>query len=73
MTEETIENIGDYELPYGRKLNLKSIRYETGLDLIRMTFREKTRFTTVDLDRDSVEELIANLKNWLQQPSNTAG
>ena len=64
MTDETIENIADFELPFGRLANLKSVTYESGLDMLRVTLRENRRFTIVDLDPASAGDVGKALTDW---------
>ncbi len=64
MDEETTTEIGQLDLPYGRKAGLKEVRYENGMSLLRLTLRENRRFTIVDLDAARAENLGQMLIDW---------
>ena len=64
MTDEIITNLGDLELPFGRRANLKNVEFETGLNMLRLTLREGRRFTVVDLDAAAAGQLGQLLTKW---------
>ncbi len=64
MDEEKVTKFDQFDLPYGRKVNLKNVEYENGMHLLRLTFRENRRFTILDIDADRAESLGQALLNW---------
>ncbi len=66
MTEEMIEDIVEMDLPFGRRASLKSIKYESGLHMLRLTLRENRRFTVIELDSSSAAELGRHLATWAE-------
>jgi hypothetical protein len=69
MSIDNLTNISEHELPYGRKLDLKNLDHESGLQMLRLTFREGKRITIIDLDSDSAKILGDNLINWANKNS----
>ncbi len=62
--EERVSNLSDYELPFGRTINLKKVEYETGLKMLRLTIKEGRRFTVIEIDQQSAESLGNDFLNW---------
>ncbi|MBL4805676.1 MAG: hypothetical protein JKY31_00110 [Rhodobacteraceae bacterium] len=56
--------IEDYELPYMRKLSIQNHEFESGMHLLRLTFREGNRITAIDIDRDSAAAISQSLIDW---------
>ncbi len=69
MNEEKVTELDQFDLPYGRKVNLKNVEYENGMRLLRLTFRENRRFTILDIDADRAECLGLALSNWAKNNS----
>lgn len=42
--------IGEIEAPYGRRIWLDDVAYESGLNLLRVTIREGARYTILEID-----------------------
>jgi uncharacterized protein DUF6967 len=57
MTDETVTDIAEIELPFGRRARLREIRHESGLRMIRLILREGRRITQVDMDEASAAKL----------------
>jgi len=64
MTDETITDIAELELPFRRQANLKNVEFDSGLNMLRLTLREGRRFTVIDLDADSAEKLGNLMARW---------
>jgi len=62
--EETVTEIEQIALPYGRTAKLQNVAYENGMTLLRITFRENKRFTVLDIDAERAETLASALHNW---------
>ena len=69
MAEERVSHRAEFELPFGRKAILKNVEFDSGLDLLRLTLRENRRFTLIDLDSDSAEQLGKELLSWANEVS----
>lgn len=63
---ETVHSVDKFLVPWGKEIDLKVIDYDSGLGMVRMTIREKHRFTMVDLDRDSALKLARHLLAWAE-------
>jgi len=64
MSEDTIKAVDDFEAPYGRKLKLEAVDYQSGLRILRLRIREGTRFTILDLDENTARHLGAAMCSW---------
>jgi hypothetical protein len=67
MTEETILEVTKLEAPYGREIVLQDVVHETGLKVMRMRIREGSRFTILDIDAATAQELGTVLNAWADQ------
>ena len=68
MTEtEDIVLIKNFDLPFHRKGSLKDVTFPGGMKALRMTFQERKRFTTIDLDAASATELAESLLAWAEE------
>jgi len=56
--------IRESDLPFHRWLRLQDIAFDGGFHVLRMTFRERKRFTMIDLDKTSAEGLAKDLLAW---------
>jgi len=57
MTDATLTDLGEFELPYNRKAMLRRVDHESGLQMVRLILREGRRITQIDLDADAAQEL----------------
>ena len=64
MTDGTVTSIWTHELPFGRHAELRRVKYESGLEMLRMVLREGRRITIVELDRDSAHALAGEMADW---------
>ncbi|MEE9453246.1 MAG: hypothetical protein V3V13_02525 [Paracoccaceae bacterium] len=67
MTDGAQTLLTEFDLPFQRKGRLHDITYDAGFHMLRMTFQERKRFTTIDLDKQSAAALAQELFNWAQQ------
>lgn len=54
---DTLTDLADFELPYGRKALLRRVDFEGGMSMVRLVLREGTRITQVDLDAAGASDL----------------
>ncbi len=64
---EKIEEFSQYELPFGRNINVKKVNYETGLKMLRLTIKEGRRFTIIEIDKESAKKLGNDFLNWAKE------
>lgn len=69
MAEETITDIAELELPFGRRARVREVRHESGLRMIRLVLREGTRITQVDMDEASARQLAEVLATAADTPT----
>ena len=63
MTAPT-KRIATIAAPYGREIRLIEVTFENGSRFLRMTSREGTRFTIIDLDAATAQLWAQTLTDW---------
>lgn len=61
MADETLKDLAELELPFGRRAMIREVGFESGLRMVRLVLREGKRITQVDLDEDTARKLAAAL------------
>lgn len=64
---ETLTPLEKFLAPWGKEISLKTVDYESGLKMLRITIREKNRFTLIDLDTETASKLADHLTAWAKQ------
>ena len=64
MSFENTEDLADLAAPYGKELKLQEVTYEGGMRLLRLRIKEGKRFTTLDLDPNTIASLMTIFKDW---------
>ncbi|MBL4872043.1 MAG: hypothetical protein JKY41_01290 [Rhodobacteraceae bacterium] len=59
--------IKEFELPYLKSATLKDVTLFGGMKVLRMTFRERKRFTIIDLDPNTATEFAESLLAWAEE------
>lgn len=69
MTEEreTLTELAEHILPFGRRVRLLDVDYHNGLHMLRLIWREGKRITQVDTDPENAAALGADLLAWAQK------
>ena len=67
MTGETKTTLSDIVAPYGRKIRLEDVRFESGMRLMRVTIREGHRITAFDIDAETATEWARAMQTWAEQ------
>ena len=57
MAEDTLKDIAQLDLPFGRIATVREVTFESGLRMLRLVLREGNRITQVDLDGASAAAL----------------
>ncbi|MBF0129763.1 MAG: hypothetical protein HQL33_07200 [Alphaproteobacteria bacterium] len=65
--QETETDLETFLAPWGKSINLKSVVYDSGLEMLRVTIREKKRFTMLDLDTGTARHLAQRLVEWAER------
>ncbi|MFV0515382.1 MAG: DUF6967 family protein [Jhaorihella sp.] len=61
MADETLRDIAELDLPFGRRAKVREVTHESGLRMIRLVLREGTRITQVDMDENAARQLAGVL------------
>ncbi len=61
MAEQTLRDIAELELPFGRRARIREVTYDSGLRMVRLILIEGRRITQVDMDADSARHLAETL------------
>ena len=56
-----------FDLPFQKSATLKDVTLFGGMKVLRMTFRERKRFTMIDLDPTSATSLANDLLAWAEE------
>jgi len=68
---EKIEQLGEIAAPYGKKISFQKIAYDNGFQILRMRIREGKRFTDMDLDVETIQQLQGVFVKWLVDQAET--
>ncbi len=69
IAAETVTELSEHILPFGRRVRLQNVDYHNGLNMLRMIWREGRRLTIVDIDPDSAATLGQALNDWAAEKS----
>ena len=64
MNEERVVPLDEFDAPYGRKIKLEAVEYESGLRMLRLRIREGNRFTILDLDENTASHWGVAMCSW---------
>ena len=64
MEGEKLTPIARWDLAFSKKANLKDVEYDSGMHLLRMTIREGTRITDVNLHAEAAREIGEAMIEW---------
>jgi len=64
MSEDTVTPLDDFDAPYGRKVKLEAVDYESGLRMLRLHIREGRRFTVLEVDETTARHWGALMCSW---------
>jgi hypothetical protein len=68
MNDEIVVPLDEFDAPYGRKVKLEAVEYESGLRILRLRIREGSRFTVMDLDEATARHWAATMSCWADPP-----
>lgn len=66
MTEARKTRRESISAPYGREIRLDEIEFESGMCLLRVTIREGSRFTILDLDPATATLWGRAMSDWAE-------
>lgn len=67
MSDPEIVEIARIAAPYRREIVLQDVLHDSGLRLLRVRIREGHRFTIVDLDASTGEDMARLMLRWVEQ------
>ena len=68
MSDELVTVLARIEAPYGRKVVLESVEHSEDMNLLRIRIREGTRFTVLDIDKETALLWSAAMTAWASEP-----
>jgi hypothetical protein len=66
MSATPKRELGELVAPYGRRIRLDEIVYDSGLTLLRLTIREGSRFTILEIDADTARDWGERMRDWAE-------
>ena len=67
MSDEERTELATIDAPYGRRIRLQDVRFESGMRLLRVIVREGNRITVFELDTATARTWAAAMQDWAQQ------
>ncbi len=64
MADSVKTRLAEIEAPYGRRVWLDDVAYESGMKLLRVTIREGARYTILEIDAATAEAWGTALGDW---------
>lgn len=64
MTQAPKREVGEIQAPYGRRIRLDEIAYESGMTLLRVTIREGSRYTILEIDPAAADQWGQLMAGW---------
>ncbi len=67
MSTEELTEIASIDAPFKKEVLFQDVKLESDLRLIRMRIREGTRFTIIDFDEETAQNISDLLANWVSK------
>ena len=67
MPQEITIELAKIEAPFGQEITLQDIAHESGLQMMRIRIKEGSRFTIIDIDRDTAKTWGKILDDWVDK------
>lgn len=67
MSAEIKTRIATIDAPYRREVWLDEVRFESGMQLLRVTIKEGRRFTQLDLDPATADQWGQLMLDWVRR------
>jgi hypothetical protein len=64
VSAESKTRIAALQAPYRREVWLDNVRFESGMQLLRVTIKEGQRFTQLDLDAETADRWGQAMLDW---------
>jgi hypothetical protein len=66
MSATPRREIGLIDAPYGRRIKLDEVVFDSGMTLLRVTIREGSRYTILEIDPASAQSWGALMRDWAE-------
>ena len=67
MSDEVRTELATIDAPYGRRIRLQDVRFESGMRLLRVIVREGNRITVFELDTATAAQWTGAMQRWIEQ------
>jgi len=64
MSATPKQEIAEIVAPYGRRIRLDEVAYDSGMTLLRVTIREGGRYTILELDAETAAQWGGLMRDW---------
>lgn len=64
MTDSVKTRLETITAPYGREIRLDDVAYESGMKLLRVTIREGSRYTILEIDATTATAWAQVMTRW---------
>jgi hypothetical protein len=71
MSATPKQEIGEIVAPYGRRIKLDEVAYDSGMTLLRVTIREGGRYTILELDSATAAQWGGLMRDWASAQTDT--
>ena len=65
MARENISELAKLEAPFGQEITLQDIMHESGLQMMRIRIKEGSRFTIIDVDKNTALKWSEIFEIWI--------
>jgi len=67
VSGETVEELERLKAPYGRQVKFDQVTFDSGMRLMRITIREGSRFTILDVDAATARRWAGAMAAWAER------
>lgn len=64
MADSVKTRLAEIAAPYGRRIWMDNVAYESGLEMLRVTIREGARYTILEIDPQTAEAWAQAMSDW---------
>ncbi len=64
MSGETVSPLDEFAAPWNKQVTLQAVVHDSGLHMLRIRIKEGTRFTVLDLDRETAARWAGAMAAW---------
>ena len=64
MSGETVSPLDEFAAPWNKQVTLQAVVHDSGLRMLRIRIKEGTRFTVLDIDRETATRWAGAMAGW---------